>query len=230
MLAAGWLASVWVSTSFEGRLEQWIADAARANQNWLQAYQNDAVMLGRVLADDPGYVANIERNPEEAIPLPVRRISQELSINLIQLYTPDKKLLYSSIPVEVNALWERGQTEAVLKVVTRQQTMLAAVGITPIPRRGKPRYYLVLGSLLGQDFTDELAQLTGLKARLYYREGKKYFDLFSSPGKVIVLKHLPRMALARLEKDKKPYYSLEAENGQFRGLYTPIVDPPGRGE
>ena len=202
MLVAGWLAAEWVSISFEKRLEQWIVDAARANQNWLQAYQNDAVMLGRVLADDPGYVANIERNPEEAIPLPVRRISQELSINLIQLYTPEKKLLYSSIPVEVNALWDRGQTEAVLKVVRKQKTMLAAVGITPIPRHGKPRYYLVLGSLLGQDFTDELAQLTGLKARLYYRAGKKYFDLFSAPGEVIALKHLPAAALDRLEKHK----------------------------
>ena len=230
MLVAGWLAAEWVSISFEKRLEQWIVDAARANQNWLQAYQNDAVMLGRVLADDPGYVANIERNPEEAIPLPVRRISQELSINLIQLYTPDKKLLYSSIPVEVNALWDRGQTEAVLKVVRKQKTMLAAVGITPIPRHGKPRYYLVLGSLLGQDFTDELAQLTGLKARLYYRAGKNYFDLFSAPGEVIALKHLPAAALDRLEKHKKSYYSLAAENGQYRGLYTPIVDPTGRVE
>jgi signal transduction histidine kinase len=230
MLVAGWLAAEWVSISFEKRLEQWIVDAARANQNWLQAYQNDATMLGRVLADDPGYVANIERNPEEAIPPPVRRISQELSINLIQLYTPDKKLLYSSIPVEVSALWARGQTEAVLKVVRKQKTMLAAVGITPIPRHGKPNYYLVLGSLLGQDFTDEMAQLSGLKARLYYREGKNYYDLFSAPGEVIALKHLSAAALERLEKHKKSYYSLDAENGQYRGLYMPIVDPTGRVE
>jgi signal transduction histidine kinase len=164
------------------------------------------------------------------MPQAIQRISQELGINLIQIYTPDRKLVYSSLPVQVNALWERGQTAAVLKVVTRQQTMLAAVGITPIPRRGKPRYYLVLGSLLGRDFTDELAQLTGLKARLYYREGKKYYDLFSSPGKIISLEHLPSAALTRLEKSKKTFYSLKAENGQFRGLYTPIVDPTGRVE
>ncbi len=228
MLVAGWLAAEWVSISFEERLQQWIVDAARANQNWLEAYQNDAIILGRVLADDPAYVTKLERNPEDAIPLPVQRISRELGIDFNQLYNSEKKLLYSSIPVEVTALWERGQTEAVLKVVRKNKTMLAAVGITPIPRKGKPRYYLVLGSLLGQDFTEELAHLTGLKARLYYREGKNYYDLFSAPGKTIALKHLP--ALARLEKDKKPYYSLEAENGEFRGLYTPIVDPTGRVE
>jgi signal transduction histidine kinase len=230
MLVAGWLAAEWVSISFEERLQQWIVDAARANQNWLEAYQNDAVILGRVLADDPAYVDRLERDPGEAIPPSVQRISQKLGIDLIQLYSPEKKLMYSSLPVEVKALWERGQTEAVLKVVRKNKTMLAAVGITPIPLRGPPRYYLVLGSLLGQDFTDELAQLTGLKARLYYREGKNYYDLFSTPGKTITLKHLPAAALVRLEKDKKPYYSLEAENGQFRGQYTPIVDPTGRVE
>jgi len=230
MLVAGWLAAEWVSISFERRLQQWIVDAARANQGWLQAYQNDATMLGRVLVDDPAYVANIERNPEEAMPPPVRRISQELSINLVQLYTADKKLVYSSIPVEVIPLWVRGQTEAVLKVERKHKTMLAAVGITPVPRSGKPRYYLVLGSLLGEDFTDELVQLSGLKARLYYREGKNYFDLFSTPGEIAALKDLPPKAFRRLEREKKPYYSEEAEGGKYRGLYTPIVDPTGRVE
>ena len=230
MLVAGWLASEWVSTSFESRLEQWIVDAARGNQNWLQAYQNDAVMLGRVLADDPAYVAAVRTRPEESIPASVRRISQELGINLIQLYTPERELVYSSIPVEVSVLWEPGQTEAVLKVVRRQKSMLAAVGITPIPRQGTPSYYLVLGSLLGQDFTDELAQLTGLKTRLYYREGKNYYDAFSNPDDAVVLKHLSASVLARLEKDKKPYYSSSAESGKFRGLYMPIVDSSGHVE
>jgi signal transduction histidine kinase len=230
MLVAGWLAAEWVSTSFEKRLEQWITDAARANQNWLQAYQNDAVMLGRVLADDPAYVTALEKQPGESIPSPVRRISQELGVNLIQIYTPDQKLLYSSIPIEMHALWEPGQTEAVLKVVRKKKSMLAAVGITPIPRRGPPRYYLVLGSLLGQDFTNELASLTGLKTRLYYREGKKYYDVFSKPGEVMAFKTFPPHVLARLEKDKKPHYSVEAENAQFRGLYMPIVDSTGRVE
>ncbi len=230
MLVAGWLAAEWVSISFEKRLQQWIVDAAKANQNWLQAYQNDAVMLGRVLMEDRSFLAKVEHSPEEAMSAQMRRISQELGINLIQLYTVDKQLIYSSIPIEVDTQWARGQTEAVLKVLRKQKTMLAAVGITPVPRRNNPRYYLVLGSLLGQDFTDELAQLTGLKARLYYREGKNYYDLFSTPGERIVLKNLPASAFERLEKSKKSYYSLEAEDGKYRGLYMPIVDPTGRVE
>ena len=230
MLVAGWLTAEWVSTNFEKRLEQWIVDAARANQNWLQAYQTDAAMLGRVLADDPVYVPGLALYPDASIPSPVRRIAQELGINLIQVYSPDYKLIYSSIPVSLETMWERGQTEAVLKVVRKNKSMLAAVGITPVPRTGPTRYYLVLGSLLGQDFANDLAQLTGLKTRLYYREGRNYFDVFSRPGEALPLTHLPRDTVHRLEHERKPFYSLYAENGEYRGVYTPLVDSNGRVE
>jgi signal transduction histidine kinase len=230
MLAAGWLASAWVSRSFEDRLEQWITDAARANQNWLQAYQNDALMLGRVLADDPNYLASLDHLAHDSIPSPIKRITQELGIHLVQIYTPQKQLIYSSIPVEVPALWDEGQREAVLKVVRKNKSELAAVGITPLPSSDKPRYYLVLGSLIGEEFTKEVAQLTGLKSRLYYREGRNYFDLLSSPGEVFTLQHLSKEVLRSLEVEKKTYYSVEAERGEFRGLYMPVVDSTGHVE
>src|SRR5688500_10093040 len=101
MLVAGWLAAEWVSTNFEKRLEQWIVDAARANQNWLLAYQNGAVMLGRVLADDPAYVPGMTLYPDLSLPGPVGRIAAEMGLDLMQVYTPEGKLLYSSIPLRV---------------------------------------------------------------------------------------------------------------------------------
>ncbi|MEK6771485.1 MAG: ATP-binding protein [Pseudomonadota bacterium] len=231
MLAAGWFASEWVSTNFENRLEQWVTEAARANLNWLQAYQNDAVMLGRVLSDDPVYRQRLNEQPEEAIPQSVRRIAQELGINLVQVYTPDLRLVYSSLPIEMGTLWEPGQTEAVLKVTRRNRSMIAAIGITPVPRQGAPRYYLVLGSVLGQDFTKELEQLTGMQTRLYLRQGKRYLDFFSADGGAArPLPALPAEALERLEKGKKPWYGTHAEDGQYRGVYTPIVDSSGHVE
>jgi signal transduction histidine kinase len=230
MLVAGWLASEWVATNFEKRFEVWIVDAARANQNWLQAYQNDAVMLGRVLADDPAIIPGIALYPDISLPSPVRRIAQDMGLSLMQVYTPEGKLLYSSIPLTLQTRWESGQTEAVLKVTRDGQNLLAAVGITPVPRKGKPQYYLVIGSLLGQDFANELAQLTSLKTRLYYREGHDYYDVFSNPAQPIALKHLTKDAVRRLEIDRKPFYSAYAESGEYRGVYTPIVDSTGRVE
>src|SRR4030043_459231 len=83
---------------------------------------------------------------------PVTRISRELGITFVQVYTPQQQLIYSSVPVRMGILWERGQTEAVLKVGYKGTNQLAAVGITPVPRSGAPRYYLIMGSLLNQDF------------------------------------------------------------------------------
>jgi signal transduction histidine kinase len=230
MLVAGILAAEWVSTNFENRLQRWIEDSARVGEIWLRAYQNDSVMLGGVLADDPDFIDALDRGDMAALRQPVARIAKELNINFLQVYTTQQMLVYSSMPIQLQALWEIGQAQAVMKVVEKKTNLLAAVGITPVPRVGKPRYYLVLGGLLNKDFMSELNQLTGLRTRLYYREGARYYDIFTQPGKVMELKELPKDAMAQLQKQKKPYYSTEAEDGRYRGQYTPVVDSKGRVE
>ena len=62
MLAAAVLASEWVATGFEQRLGRWIQDSSHSSQVWLQANQNDAIMLGGVLADDPEFAERLEAN------------------------------------------------------------------------------------------------------------------------------------------------------------------------
>jgi signal transduction histidine kinase len=231
MLVAGMLASEWVSSNFEERLQRWIEDSSPTGETWLRAYQNDAVMLGRVLADDPEFVAALDRGAHMGtMKQPVARIAKELNVSIMQVYTAQQILLYTSMPIRLNVLWEIGQTQAVMKVVQKKKDLLAAVGITPVPRQGKPRYYLVLGGLLNNDFISELNQLTGLKSRLYYREGARFFDVFTQPGQVTELKELSKEAMRRMVKDKKPYYSQHAEGNHFRGVYTPVVDSAGRVE
>jgi signal transduction histidine kinase len=231
MLVAGMLASEWVSSNFEARLQRWIEESAPAGKTWLRAYQNDAVMLGRVLADDPDFVAALDRGGHMGtMKQPVERIAKELNVSIMQVYSAQQILLYTSMPIRLNVLWEPGQTQAVMKVVQKKKDLLAAVGITPVPRQGKPRYYLVLGGLLNNDFIDELNQLTGLTSRLYYREGARFFDVFTTPGKVTELKELSKESMQRMLKDKKPFYSQHAEGNRFRGVYTPVVDSAGRVE
>ena len=230
MLLAGGVAAAWVSSYFEQRLEQWIVEAARVDETWLRAYQNDAIMLGNVLAEQAAFLSALDEDRSIAMEPSVRRIADELGVNFLQVYSPDRKLIYSSTPLRGPSLWEPGQTQAVLKVSDKRKTVLAAVGITAIPRGAPARYYLVMGSLLDQDFISELSQLTGLKTRLYYREGRNYFDIFSTPGQVQSLKGLPKEALKRLQRDKKPFYDVRAEDGRFRGQYTPVVNAQGHVE
>jgi len=230
MLVAAVLTSEWVSSNFEERLQRWIEDSARVGETWLRAYQNDAVMLGAVLRDDPEFISALLRGDVGTMKQPVARIAKELNINFLQIYTAQQILLYTSVPIRMQALWEPGQTQAVMKVAEKKQTLLAAVGITPIPAAGKPTHYVVLGGLLNKDFISELNLLTGLKTRLYYREGARYFDVFTESGKVMELKDLPKEAMRRLTRQKKPYYSTAAEGNHYRGQYTPVVDSQGRVE
>jgi signal transduction histidine kinase len=230
MLVAGIVAAEWVSSNFEDRLQRWIEDSARVGETWLRAYQNDAVMLGGVLADDPEFVAALEGGDMTVIKQPVARIARELGISFMQVYTAQQILVYTSMPVRMQTLWEPGQSQAVMRVAEKKKNLLAAVGITGIPRHSKPHHYLVLGGVLNEDFISELNQLTGLKTRLYYREGARYYDILSRPGHVSELKDLPKEAMRRLQKDKKPYYSTSAEEGHYRGQYTPVVDSAGRVE
>ncbi len=229
MLFAAVLVSTWVSSSFENTLERWLGEAARANQNWLSAYQSDALMLGEVLADNESYLDNLSHNRWGKLPPDVQRIAKELGINLIQVYSADSQLLFSSLPVTMNTLWEPDQTQAVLKVSLNNASLLAAVGITPLPHVAAPRYYLVFGSLLNDDFISDLSQLSGMKTRLYYREGKNYFDLFSHPDMPVAI-DLSDAVLKRMEQNKKPYYSAAANEGRYRGFFTPPLDSSGHVE
>lgn len=230
MLAAAGVASAWVSSGFESRLERWIVDAAHIGQTWLQANQNDALLLGAALVDDPGFVASLDQGGPVAMPAPIDRIARDLGISFMQVYTPDQRLVYSTTALPIQANWEPGQTESVLRVGGDAQRMLAAIGIIPVPRTGTARHYLVLGTLLDQTFIGELSQLSGLRTRLYYREGERYIDVLSAAGRPRTLRGLPAAALRRLTVEKKPYYSIDAEAGLFRGQYTPVTDPSGRVE
>lgn len=230
MLVAGFLAAEWVSSNFEERLQRWIEDSAHVGETWLRAYQNDAVMLGAVLADDPEFVNALDRGDMGALKQPVARIAKELGISFLQVYTAQQTLIYSSMPIRMQSLWEPGQMQAVMKVAEKKKTLLAAVGITPVPRVGTARYYLVLGGLLNKDFISELNQLTGLSTRLYYREGSRYFDVFTQPGKTLELKELSKVSMRLLQKEKKPVYNTSAEAGRYRGQYTPVADSQGRVE
>lgn len=229
MLVAGALAAEWVSRSFEQRLAQWIKEAAHADVAWLKAYQNNAVMLGEVLSRDPEFLAYLQAQGIVYLDPRLRRVIEELGIAFIHVYKRDGSLMYSSSPLRLHRRWEPGQAHAVLKVRGDPKSPLAAVGITAIPADA-PQHHLVLGSLLNKDFIDELSQLSGLRTRLYYREGKGYYDLFSVPGRAQPLPTLNKEALRRLERDKQPYYDVRAELGTFRGLYTPVVDSSGQVE
>jgi signal transduction histidine kinase len=225
----GLVSATWVSRSFERSVEHWIREAAQVNENWLRRLQQNGLLFADILVNSPGWKHRLDRNAGQlSMPEKLEPLARELGINLIQVYSPEKSLVYSSIPVTMSTLWESGQSEAVLKLHRDGDSVLAAVAIRPIAQDGETRYYLVLGSLLDKGFLLRLNQLSGLRTRLFYPEAGDYAKAFSDSDRPLRVR-LPVGAYRQLQ-NKQSYYSPHAENGRFEGLYTPITDTTGRVE
>jgi signal transduction histidine kinase len=228
MLIAGGISAAWVTNHFELLLEGWIREAAQVNEASLQTLQRDAMVVGDLLAHNLGYDVAAEGVTSLAIPVQLRPLVEQLGINLIQLYDDQRQLVYSNVALQMMTSWAPGQTEAILKAAQDDDTLLAAVAILPFPRGGPPRSYLVLGSLLDQEFMRRLGQASGLRTRLFYPEGEDYARAFRVGAPPLRVR-LPPGAYARLQ-GHQPYYNRESEEGSYRGLYTPIVDSTGHVE
>jgi len=230
MLIAGGVASAWVSRSFEERLQKWISEAAVSGQEWLHAYQDDAALIGRIIADDPEFHATLERWPGGRIPKSVQRVADELEIDLIQIYSADHMVLYSSENATAEINWEAGQSQALINVQEKGQQRLATVSITPILHQDKKVYFVVVGSIIDKNFTDELSNLTGMETRLYFRNGKRWLDIYSTSGSQRALRLDNTVERRTLLEKKQSFYSISAEGGEYRGTYTPLLDSTGHVE
>jgi signal transduction histidine kinase len=228
MLIAGGISAAWVTNHFELLLEGWIREAAQVNEGSLQTLQRDAMVVGELLAHS--LVDDLQGEPLTSltIPPPLRPLVAQLGINLIQLYDAQRRLLDANVPLEMMTSWVEGQTEAILKVARDQETLLAAVVILPLPPAGTPRNYLVLGSLLDEEFMSRLGQASGMRTRLFYPEGEDYARAFRAGAPPLKVR-LPPGAYAQLQ-NRQAYYNRESAEGSYRGLYTPIVDSTGHVE
>lgn len=223
MLGAGFVASRWVSASFERRIQSWIEEGARANRLLLQAQRNDALTLGRALAEDPEFVAELRKGHNPGIGQPLGQIAKDLGITFFQVFDSRQRPIYSIPPVTHVVSWRPGESKTLLRAVTGGREVLASVGITPIPVEGAPEFYLVLGTLLDRSFLKEMGKLTGLQVRLYQQKNREFFDTLATPGESPPL-HLSGDGIEALLSEKTSFYDPEAERGRYRGVYTPILD------
>lgn len=223
MLGAGFVASRWVSASFERRIQSWIEEGARANRLLLQAQRNDALTLGRALAEDPEFVAELRKGHHPGIGQPLGQIAKDLGITFFQVFDSRQRPIYSIPPVTHVVSWRPDESKTLLRAVTGGREVLASVGITSIPVEGAPEFYLVLGTLLDRSFLKEMGKLTGLQVRLYQQKNREFFDTLATPGESPPL-HLSGDGIEALLSEKTSFYDPEAERGRYRGVYTPILD------
>jgi len=226
-LVAGAVSASWISGRMDASIERWVREAGQVNANWLATVNNNgrlfADLLDQVVRGRPQFVAG--RSP---IPRRLQPLARELGISLVQVFDPDGKRIYASPAVELEAVWEPGQAEAVLKATQGGKSLLAAVTIVRYPKSSPRHYRLVLGTLFDKELLARLGRMSGMKTRIFYPRQGDFAKAFSEEERPLRLR-LPAEAYAQL-RQRQQYYSDRAEEGGYWGLYAPVIDASGRVE
>jgi len=226
-MIAGVLSASWIAGRMDDSIERWIRESAQVNVNWLAQINNNGRLFADVLehtgGGPPQFFPGRSPIPPRLLPL-----ARELGINLVQVFDPDQRRIFSEPKATLEASWERGQSRAVLKAVQGDKSLLAAVTILRYPRDSPRHYRLVLGTLFDKALLQRLGRMSGLKTRLFYPRRGDFNKAFSEEERPLVLR-LPPEAFARLKRHQD-YYSPTAEEGDYWGLYTPVTDADGRVE
>ena len=224
MLITGRLSAAWIAGRTDESIERWIREAAEVNKASLSRIHENARLFMDVLEEARHGHLKLDgtRSP---IPPRLAKLARELGINLVQVYDAGNKLVYSSHPVHLATYWSHGQDTAVVKADEDGRSLLAAITITRVPRDAPRHYRLVLGTLFDKELLNRLARQSGLRTRLFYPREGDFAKAFSEEATPLKLS-LPAPAFAQL-RQRRPYYSREAEGGGYWGLYTPVVDATG---
>ncbi|MDR3395640.1 MAG: ATP-binding protein [Parasulfuritortus sp.] len=232
MVVTGTFTATWVSKRVDASIENWLRESARLNLDWLQGLHQN----GRLFVDVLAEVNHDQWQADAAHPLIARRfeaLARELGISFIQIYDPDGQLRYSSTALQTTWKPETGHDEAVIRVTRATQRLLAAVTVVEAPRQGPARFRVVTGTLFDKPLLQRLGLTSGLKTRLYYPgggdSGDDFAKAFAEEESAPLRLRLPAEAFARLQQHQE-YFSPDAEEDQYWGLYTPVLDSNGRME
>jgi signal transduction histidine kinase len=227
MVITGTLSASWITARMDESIERWIRESVQLDASTLADLHKNARLFADTLQDmTKGQL--VLRTGHSPIPSRLLPLARELGISLVQLYDGNGELLYSSRPATLATSWAPGQDTAVVKVIQGERNLLAAITIVRIAQDQAQHYRLVLGTMFDKALLTRLSRDSGLKTRLFYAHNGDFADAFSENGKPLKFR-LPAAAFAQLQ-NKQDYYSATAENGQYWGLYSPVVDANGRVE
>ncbi len=226
MVVTGILSANWVSGRMDVSIESWLRESARANQSWLNGLYRNGQLFADLLEEVNGdRWENTARRP--LISARLEPLAKELGISFAALYDLSGQRVYTSTPLESEWQPDPGQPQALIRVEHRGERLLAAVTVTEVPRSGTARYRLVVGALFDKPLLQRLGVMSGLKTRLFYPSGSELAKAFDEEESAPLRLRLPPAALERLQTGGE-WFSPEAEEGAYWGLYTPVMDAGGR--
>jgi len=224
MVFAAQLASQAVATAFEQNVATWLGESSAYFINNIRDTEQEAVAIGHYISTQ---TAAIESIIDEGAPLSpsLAQLIDSVGYDLLAIYDSDRKLVYSSRPITSMVNLQITGDHSLSRVQIGQRVYIMSYGLQPFEYRGKS-YYILLGTWFDEEDLGALAAVSDLELRLYYRDEDGFRAFFSSrdhhPGL------LDRAIAESLEQGASSYYDRRAENGQYIGLYTPLVDSNGK--
>ena len=224
-LIAAQLTARVVSQAFERNIEIWLTETSTFLLNEIVSSQREATGLARFVVDHTS-MANQLENGTRQLPASVAALLDVLGYDLVTVYSPERGILYATQPIKGLARLPLGNDSQLYRVDFGDHGAVMVAGVASFAVHDVP-YFLIVGNWLDDKFVGNLTAMTSLDARLYYRRGADFAEIYSAQSSSRPDQVLPHAISDRFAGGLDRYYDARAQGGAFRGVYRAI---PGGGQ
>jgi signal transduction histidine kinase len=222
MMIAALLTARVVSHVFERNIETWLTETSSFLLNEIVSSQREAAGLARFVVEHTSMASQLEAGARE-LPPPVAALLDVLGYDLVTVYSPERGILYATQPIKHLTRLPLGIESRLYQVEFEDRTAVMVGGVASFTVDDTP-WFLVVGNWLDDKFVSNLAVMRSLEARLYYRQGGDFTEIYSAQGAAPSNPALPRSVSDRLEAGPAILYEPAALGGAYRGIYRAVPD------
>jgi signal transduction histidine kinase len=220
MLIAAQLTARVVSEAFERNIATWLTETSSFLLNEIVSSQREATGLARFVVDHTSMANQLATGARE-LPASVAALLDVLGYDLVTVYSPERGILYATQPIKNLQRLPLGIESRLYRVDFGDRSAVMVAGVASFAVGDVP-YFLIVGNWLDDKFMSNLAAMSSLDARLYYREGGDFVEIYSAQPSSRPDRVLPRAITNRLEAGPDIYYDAHAQGGAYRGIYRAV--------
>jgi two-component system, sporulation sensor kinase E len=146
-----------------------------------------------------------------------------LGYDLVTIYSPDRGILYATQPIKNLQRLPLGSEGRLYRVDFGDHSAVMVAGVASFTVGDTP-YFLIVGNWLDDKFMSNLAVMSSLEARLYYRDGSDFVEIYSAQPAAPPNRALPREVRDHLETGPALFYDSRALGGAYRAIYRAVPD------
>ncbi|MEJ0069468.1 MAG: hypothetical protein WDO24_12880 [Pseudomonadota bacterium] len=223
MLVAAQLTARVVSAVFEKNMEIWLTETSSFLLNEIVSSQREATGLARFVVDHTSMASQLATGTGELQPS-VAALLDVLGYDLVTIYSPERGILYATQPIKNLQRLPLGTESRLYRVDFGDHSAVMVAGVASFTVGGTP-YSLIVGNWLDDKFMSNLAAMSSLEARLYYRDAGEFVEIYSAQPSAPPNRALPAMVRDRLESGPALFYDPHAIGG---GLSRDLSRGAGR--